>query len=111
METLLGKALSDLANIVSTKWYAGCGAAGLILLVWTLLKGSAQDDILVGCIGGAMMFFGAAESQSRSFQQSVGRNFIITRPARRFGSLSAALYGASGLCGTAAVGRAIFLLV
>jgi len=110
METLLGKALSDMANIVSTRWYAGCGAAGLIIVVWTLLKGSAQDDLLVAFLGGAMMSLGAGESQSRTFQQSIGPNFTVTRPVRQFGLLSIALYLLAGLCALAALGRAIYLI-
>lgn len=111
METLLGKALADIANIVSTRWYAGAGAAGLIIVVWTLLKGSAHDDILVGCIGAAMMFFGAGESQSRTFQQSVGIGFKVTRPVRRFGALALLLYTAAALCAVGAVAKAIHLAV
>ena len=110
METLLGKALSDMANIISTRWYAGCGAAGLIIVVWTLLKGSAQDDLLVAFLGGAMMLLGAGGSQHRTFRQSIGHNFTITRPARQFGVISTSLYIAAGICAVAALGRAIFLI-
>lgn len=74
------------------------------------MKGSAQDDLLVAFLGGAMMCLGAGESQSRTFRQSIGHNFTITRPARQFGLLSTALYILTGLCAVAALGRAIFLL-
>lgn len=94
METLLGKALNDMASLVADKWYAGTGLVGLIIFMWVLLKGTPHDDILVGAIAIIMFGFGFAEVESRTFRQSIDRyrRFTITAPARKFTFSSIILY-------------------
>lgn len=111
METLLGKALGDLASIFSQRWYAGMGFGGLIIVVLVLLVGTPHDDLLVGAIGVAMFGFGCAEAETRSFQKRVLPGMIGTRPVRSLNAVGIALYllGTGGL--GVALGRGWTLLV
>lgn len=110
METIVGKVLGDLAALVSTKWYAGMGLVGLIVVMWVMLAGTPQDDVLVGAIGFAMMGFGFGEAESRTFREIIGATYKITEPRRSFGLPAVALYliGALGLI--AAIGRGAYLI-
>ncbi len=102
METLAGKALNDLANLASEKWYAGLGAVGLITLLWTLLKGTPHDDLMVGGIALSMIGLGFGEAETRTFRETIDRyqRFKITSPARKWTLIGICLY-LIGLAGIA----------
>ena len=101
METILGKGLNDLANLVSEKWYAGMGLIGLMILLGLLLFGTPYDPLIVGSIAVAMMGIGFGEGECRTFQKTVDEfgRWEITRPVRRMNGPGLILYlvGASGL--------------
>lgn len=111
METLAGKALNDLANLVAEKWYSGMGLVGLIIVMWTLLAGTPHDDILVGAIGAAMFAFGFAEAETRTYREHVGpyMRWKITEPVRRLTGPGIILYTTGVIAAIAAIGRAFFL--
>ncbi len=115
METLFGKALGDLANLVKEKWYAGMGFIGLLLFAYVLMFGVAQDDILVGAISLAMMGFGFGEAELRSFQKAIhnhmGHLIETTKPLRRFNAPATCLFTVGGLAAATAIGRAIYLVL
>lgn len=94
METLIGKALSDLTTLVADKWYAGVGSVGLVVCPYVMLKGTPHDDILIGSIGTAMAGFGFAEAETRTNRQFVDPHlrFKIDAPARRMTVAGVALY-------------------
>jgi len=111
METIAGKALNDVANLVSEKWYSGMGLIGLIIVMWTLLAGTPQDDILVGAIGVAMLGFGFAEAETRTFQIHVDQHmkWKLTQPTRKLTGPGLCLYLLGAIAALIAIGRAIFL--
>ncbi|WP_323783109.1 hypothetical protein [Leisingera sp.] len=101
METLAGKALNDLTNLVSEKWYVGLGTVGLITLLWVMLKGTPHDDLLIAYTAVAMIGLGFGEAETRTFQEHVdpyGR-YKLTGPARRWTFIGICLYlaGLGGL--------------
>lgn len=110
METIVGKILGDLAALVSTKWYAGMGLVGLIVVMWVMLVGTPQDDLLIGAIGCAMMGFGFAEAETRTFREIIGPTYKITEPRRAYSGPSIALYALGALGLIAAVLRGAWLL-
>ena len=110
METLVGKALNDLAALVSEKWYAGMGLVGLIIFMWVLLKGSAQDDILVASIGLTMMGFGFAEAESCTFRQFINMHYKVTAPARKYNFITFLLYTLGTISAGTALARAYVLI-
>ena len=110
METLAGKALSDLALLVSEKWYAAMGLVGLIILMWVLVKGTPNDAILVGTIAVAMIGIGFGEGESRTFRQAFVPGYQITEKVRRMNGVSIALYCVGGIGALTAIGRSIYLL-
>jgi len=86
------------------------GAVGLFILTWTMLVGTPHDDLLIASIGVAMMGFGFAEAETRTFQKKIGPGFTITSPARRI-TLAGILLYLVGMAGAlAAVLRATGLI-
>lgn len=111
METLAGKALNDLANLVSEKWYSGMGLVGLIVLMWTMLAGTPHDDILIGAIGAAMMGLGFAEAETRTFREIIDPHmrWKVTQPTRKLTGPAIALYALGIVATLTAIGRVAFL--
>lgn len=113
METLIGKGLNDLANLVSEKWYAGMGLVGLIILMWVVLKGTPHDDILIGAIAMTMIGIGFAEAETRTFREHIGPNlrYKITQPTRMLTGPGFCLYCLGVGAIMTVIGRSIWLLM
>ena len=112
METLFGKVVEDLARLAAQKWYVGMGFAGLFVVVWVLLKGTPHDDVLVAAVGTAMMGFGFAEAETRTFRTTLIPHMRakITGPARRITVAGVALYALGSAGALTAVLRAAGLI-
>jgi hypothetical protein len=113
METLAGKALNDIANLVSEKWYSGMGLIGLIVVMWVMLAGTPHDDILIGAIGTTMIGFGFGEAEIRTFQKQIdpsGR-WEITTPIRRMTKPGICLYALGVTAAITTIGRTIYLVI
>ncbi|MGR3464261.1 hypothetical protein [Limimaricola sp.] len=110
METILGKGLNDLANLVSEKWYAGMGLTGLMILLGLLLFDTPHDTIIVGAIAVSLIGIGFGEGECRTFQKIVDGDYIYTRPVRRMNGPGFTLYllGTIGLIVAVARGWALY---
>lgn len=115
METLFGKALGDVANLVKEKWYSAMGLFGLVLLGYTLMFGVPNDDFLVAAFAAALMGIGFGEAETRTFIQwpevGNGMHYTLTKPIRRLNGPGICLYivGATAAC--TAIARAIYLFM
>lgn len=85
METVIGKALADLAALAETKWYAAMGLVGLMMFMWVCVAGTPHDDVLIGAIAAAMMFLGFADGETRTKKERIDTRsgYKITIPTRR----------------------------
>lgn len=80
MDTLLGKGLESLANIVINKWFAAMGLVGLLLFAASLLFTLPTDPIVVGCIGLIMMGYGFGQAECRTFVQGIRGQYKTIEP-------------------------------
>ncbi|MEM1429084.1 MAG: hypothetical protein AAGG09_06480 [Pseudomonadota bacterium] len=112
METMMGRALGDLARLASEKWYALMALLGFCILAWVMVVGTPHDDLLIALIAGCMAAFGSAEGETRTFRDRLRGGFgqvLKTRtPVRSLTPLGAFLYALAAVLGIWAIGRAIF---
>lgn len=102
MEPSIASSLSGLAEIAAKKWFALMGLFGLILFFTALVAPLPTDRITVICIALIMMGVGFGHADCRTFQQHVGRGYILTGPVFKATPTGIALYllasaGAIGL--------------
>jgi len=110
MESIVGKVLGDLATLVTEKWFAAMGLIGLVTLMWVMLAGTPQDDILVGAIAVFMIGVGFGEAECRTFQEMITPTYKITKPVRRMNTPGRVLYFIALIGAMVAAIRAITLI-
>ncbi|ATG47615.1 hypothetical protein CEW89_08525 [Celeribacter ethanolicus] len=107
MDNSFGQGLNGLATVVSQKWFAAMGLAGMILFLTTLVIPIPSDPVVAGCVGLMMMGWGFGQTECRTFRNDFIPRYRLIIPAWRLTVTGAIMFV---ICIGAAIRLAIYLL-